>query len=270
MNLPTRSVATLATLRLSPKRLEPTTKVHPKQLRLTIDAQAAFNTGDQRKIRILIDTGAEVNLLKRGIAYPECIQPARNPIQIAAANKMALVGGDKEVSCILTFLGTEIDEGGERILEVPTTFYEADIGIDAILSYEWLATYDFLVNPRRHGIGHKVYETGEFVWVPGNKRSAEVASASASPSRVETPTVVAKSNGKPAKRPVGVPRPPHPPPPPAGCLIYFPARGRWAMFSAKWDMRSYPWISTQNTTPPWLLILVRGNIGGYLGPYILM
>ena len=60
----------LSTVRLVPIRLEAENK-KVRDLRLTMDLKVEFATNALRKIRVLIDTGAEMNVIRRGIAYPE-------------------------------------------------------------------------------------------------------------------------------------------------------------------------------------------------------
>jgi len=48
--------------------------------------------------------------------------------------------------------GDEV-EGGKRVrLGLATQFYEGDISVHAILSYQWLVENCMMVNPARHGI----------------------------------------------------------------------------------------------------------------------
>ena len=81
---------------------------------------------------------------------PEYLVTVKRHLKIAMASHAIMPGGDREVSCLLTLSGLEHDTKEARVVQIPTTFYEADIGVEAILSYEWLAMYDFIVNPRMH------------------------------------------------------------------------------------------------------------------------
>ena len=56
----------------------------------------------------------------------------KRPLRIAAANQATMHGGEHEVHCTITLTGMEVDTGEERTLLVPTSFYVADIGVDAI------------------------------------------------------------------------------------------------------------------------------------------
>ena len=176
----------ISTVRLAPIRLEPEKK-KVKELRLILDVFIEFAPLNTRKISVLVDTGAQVNLIRRGITFPQFLIPVKRPLKIAMASQAIMAGGEREVYCLLTLMGKEIDVGEDRTLEVPTIFYEADIGVDAILSYEWLAMYDFVVNPNRHALMKKIQQTGDLIVIPGKRVSRlEVASTT----RVDTPNVV--------------------------------------------------------------------------------
>jgi hypothetical protein len=50
--------------------------------------------GKTFSIRALIDTGAEVNIIKRGIIPQEYLQKDSNPLVLRGANETKLKGGD--------------------------------------------------------------------------------------------------------------------------------------------------------------------------------
>ena len=80
--------------------------------------------------------------------------------------------------------GIEHDSRAIQRVRVPTTFYEADLGVEAILSYEWLTMYNFMINPGLHCMMKKIPGTGGILHFAGNQtRRAEVAAVR----RVETP-----------------------------------------------------------------------------------
>ena len=106
----------------------------------------------ERPIKVLVDTGAEVCLIRRGIIPPHFFQRASKPCRLATADHRVLQGGDKELCCTLHFHAFEVDSRKHIGVKCYAQFLEADISADAILSYEWLAHYNFMVNPRRHGL----------------------------------------------------------------------------------------------------------------------
>ena len=59
---------------------------------------------------------------------------------------------------------------------MPTPFYEPDIGPEAIVSYEWLTIFGFVLNPGLHGMMRKIKSSGALLHFPGNQlRTGEVA-----------------------------------------------------------------------------------------------
>ena len=56
---------------IEPWELEPDRR-RVRDLRLTIDVTIHFSTSETRRVRVLIDTGSEVNLIRRGIIPPIC------------------------------------------------------------------------------------------------------------------------------------------------------------------------------------------------------
>ena len=190
-----------------PWELEPDRR-RVRDLRLTIDVTFHFSTSETRRVRVLIDTGSEVNLIRRGIIPPHLLTPVKRPLRIATASHELMPGGDKEVACKIVLTGIEHDTRAPRAVKVPTTLYEADIGVEAILSYEWLTTYNFLVNPGLHALMKKIPGTGDIITFPGNHvHRAEVASTR----RVETPETTKTQLSRPQKRVLrtqSVPRPP--------------------------------------------------------------
>ena len=119
-------------------------------------------------MRILIDTGAEINLIRRGVALAACFGNMTRPITLTAANAGRLAGGDRCVEGVLHLRAVEVDTGKPQGLKCPIRLVEADITIDAILSYGWLAEHNFLVNPRRHGICNQHPEG--MIWLEGIKK----------------------------------------------------------------------------------------------------
>lgn len=109
--------------------------------------------GRKYHLKVLIDTGAEVNVIKRGLLPPECIRQNKSPINMTAADATTLIGGQTGVSGVIAFAGTEHDTKVWTELRCPAHFYEANIAAQAILSYGWIASQNFVINSGRHGLG---------------------------------------------------------------------------------------------------------------------
>ena len=69
---------------------------------------------------------------------------------------------------VLRLTGAEVDTGKAILFKIPTSFLVAELGrVDALVSYDWLAQNDFIVNGRRHGLCHTGHDTGSMMWFPG-------------------------------------------------------------------------------------------------------
>ena len=68
------------------------------------------------------------------------------------ANHAVLDGGLYEVPCEVVLEGRDRDTCEGVIITCPTSFYDADVRVDALLSYEWLRQYDVDVRCRRRGL----------------------------------------------------------------------------------------------------------------------
>ena len=109
----TAAVHMLSVAHLAPMRLEPERR-RVRDLRLNINMTMRLASGPLRKITVLMDTGSEVNLIRRGIVGPEHLRPVKRPMKIAAAGMTILSGGDQEVECLLEIPGIERDTKMER------------------------------------------------------------------------------------------------------------------------------------------------------------
>ena len=68
------------------------------------------------------------------------------------ANHGVMAGGLTEVPCELVMEGMDIDTGERVPISKKMAFYDGDVGVDVLLSYDWMATMDIEVHCRRHGL----------------------------------------------------------------------------------------------------------------------
>ena len=116
-------------------------------------------------VSALVDTGAEINRVRRNLVPPEVFRESKNPIQFMAANQTLVPGGRQELESLLWVQGVDPDLGTPSSLKFPIVCYDADIGVDLILSYEWMASNKMDVIPRKHGVA--VHQDGAMLWVAG-------------------------------------------------------------------------------------------------------
>lgn len=115
--------------------------------------------GQKFRIKVLIDTGAEVNVIKQGLIPPAFVKYNKRPINMTAADASDLIRGKSGVSGKIFFSGSDENSLSWVELRCPVHFYEANIAAQAIQSYSWLASQDLIIDPRRHGLGYQDEET---------------------------------------------------------------------------------------------------------------
>lgn len=138
--------------------------------RLVIQCEAELPDGRSVEFQALVDTGAEINVIRPDLIPVEFTNPLERPWNLTAANQQPIQGGSREARVILYIKGTDVDTGKAQGLKIPTTFLLAEVGhLQAIVSYEWLANHNFLVNGKRHGICYQGEHSNDMVWIPGVK-----------------------------------------------------------------------------------------------------
>jgi hypothetical protein len=80
-----------------------------QDLQLTMGIWVRFSDGQQQRLRILIDTGAQANLVRQDLLPPQYEYPAGKKLYFITANGQPLEGGDRCVSVDLAF--TKVFEG---------------------------------------------------------------------------------------------------------------------------------------------------------------
>jgi hypothetical protein len=115
------------------------------EFQLVQEINVCFPGGENRRVRVLIDTGASVNLVRKGLFPESDFIPAKNPVQLSTANGQLLDGGQCTIKLRMTF-----GQDNGRIVQpwrVWGEFYEADTRADMILSYPWLGANHLAVIP---------------------------------------------------------------------------------------------------------------------------
>ena len=115
------------------------------QLVMLISVCLADNT--ERKLKVLIDTGAQANLIRIGLAPENMLSVSNDPLCLRMANGQRLEGGRRVVSTCLGFRQVVRGEILPSLFQRPCEFYEADIMVDAIISFPWLVSHNIGVFP---------------------------------------------------------------------------------------------------------------------------
>ena len=117
-----------------------------KALKVAVTVQLADAT--VYHLQALVDTGSEFNLCRKGLFSAEHWTPSTQPVTFLAANQSVVPGGEEEVQTQLHFSGALASGSLTKRVQLPASFYGADIGVDLILSYSWLAQHGVLVSPK--------------------------------------------------------------------------------------------------------------------------
>ena len=103
-----------------------------RQLHLKVHALC----GEVEKVfDVLVDTGAQVSLVKAGLLPPECLTDSRKPVRLKVANGQYMVGGAREAAIGLQFVNhgelSRPDLG--KVILLQGRFYEAQMDWDMIV-----------------------------------------------------------------------------------------------------------------------------------------
>ena len=106
--------------------------------------------GEVEKIfDVLVDTGAQVSLVKAGLLPPECLTDSRRPVRLKVANGQYMVGGTREAAIGLQFVNQREpscpDLGKEILLQ--GRFCEAEMDWDMFVGYDFMMKTDSGVLP---------------------------------------------------------------------------------------------------------------------------
>ena len=117
----------------------------------------------QTWVKVLIDTGCEVDLIHRGLIHKRHFRPATKRVRLVTANKTLLGGGIYTVDLDLGCKGVRMHDGNLNLLEFPTTLYEADINIDIILSFKCCRYYNIDITCGLYGLQFEYYDYQYFI-----------------------------------------------------------------------------------------------------------
>ena len=97
-----------------------------------------YPTNRKKKLKVLIDTGAQANLIRMGAVEDHFFSVSNVPLNLRIANGQRLEGGRRVVQTTLGFRHVVHGETMPEYFWRECQFYEADITVDAILSFPWL------------------------------------------------------------------------------------------------------------------------------------
>ena len=141
-----------------------------RQLHLKVRALC----GEVEKVfDVLVETGAQVSLVKAGLLLPECLTDSRKRVRLKVANGQYMVEGTKEAAIGLQFVNhRELscpDLGKEILLQ--GRFYEAEMDWDMIVWYDFMMETDSGVLPAQASM--TLYQDDQLSWLSSPEHHVE-------------------------------------------------------------------------------------------------
>ena len=128
--------------------------------KVTMNVKVLLPSGREQILRALIDTGAQVNLVRKGVFDKNEFSRARERLFLVTANGQSMEGGESMVDLDVV-LNRETEYGVDEVM-VSAEFFEADIRDEAILGCPWLM---------EKGIG--IYPADEWLFVKTGAKEVE-------------------------------------------------------------------------------------------------
>ena len=130
--------------------------------------------GEAEKVfHVLVDTGAQVSLVRAGLLPPECLTDSRKPVRLKVANGQYMVGGTREAAIGPRFVNhRELscpDLGKEILLQ--RRFYEAQVDLDRIVGYDFMMETDSGVLPVQASM--TLYQDDQLSWLSSPEHHVE-------------------------------------------------------------------------------------------------
>ena len=121
-------------------------------MQLLLDIDASLPNGGLIGLKFLVDTGAQVNLIKEKLVPFQFFKRAETPLKLITANNSILEGGSLVVDLGLNFVVEEDGFLQPNPVFFSGEFYGANIEVDAILSYPWMRENGIGVFPHRDAL----------------------------------------------------------------------------------------------------------------------
>ena len=127
----------------------------------------------EKVLEVLVDTGAQVSLVKAALLPRECLTDNRGPVRLKVVNGQYMVGGTKEAAIGLEFVNHRELSRPDLGKEIPLQrrFYEAQMDWDMIVRYDFLVETDSGVLPAQASM--TLYQDGQLSWLSSPQHHVE-------------------------------------------------------------------------------------------------
>ena len=109
--------------------------------------------GVSKRLQALVDTGAQVNLIRPGAVPDSCFVEARKPLLLKTASGEELRGGQR-VANLQIQIAAETEDGKPAPQPWASNIivHDGDVGVDMILGYPWLQRNKVDIQPWRNAL----------------------------------------------------------------------------------------------------------------------
>ena len=152
---------------------------------------------------VLVDTGAQVSLVKAGLLPPECLTDSQKPVRLKVVNGQYMVGGTKEAAIRLQFVKHRELSRPDLGKEIPLQgrFYEAEMDWDMIVGYDFMMETDSGILPAQASM--TLYQDDQLSWLSSPEHHVECQWIHPERNQLEVPALGTEPTG-PANQEYGV------------------------------------------------------------------
>ena len=144
-----------------------------EEMQLIMAIVVSLQNNEKRVFKILIDTGAQINLIRKDMVPEWMFTDAPEKINLRTVSGQRLAGGERQVDLMLGFRQVLQGETMPDLRWEPATFYEADIRVDAILSHPWMVETKIGVFPHLRAMAVSEPEITLLMGLPKKRRTTK-------------------------------------------------------------------------------------------------
>ena len=116
---------------------------------LLVRTKVRTGLGEEKVVTALVDTGAQVNLVKKSLFGEEAFVPAKCPVDLRSISGDKVEGGRMVIPLRVTFRAEDWTTKEEWEESLKGEFYEANIAVDMILGWPFLQGHHLGVVPHK-------------------------------------------------------------------------------------------------------------------------
>ena len=162
--LPQKLVCTLGDIKRSGSR----------QLTLRTKVKACWAESEQEKtVTVLVDTGAQVNLVNRGIFKEDAFEVAKKEVELRSIAGEKIQGGERVATIKVALEAKDWKTSKQWQQYLGGEFYLADIGVDMVVGWPLLHGHQLAVVPHRQQLLWEYPDGSGWAWLQSCRGGGE-------------------------------------------------------------------------------------------------